>query len=82
MINPAVERQEDKISMSAVEIQALARQPQNAGSFTLYRADTHGTETAIITNVSEIFAHTVMMALEEKPHHQGYWVRPVEAQPS
>ena len=67
--------------MRAEDIQQQALQPENRGSFTLYRADTHGTEIVIVKDVSEDFAKSVMEKLEAKPHHQGYWYRGAENTP-
>ncbi len=61
--------------MNASEIQERALLSENKGPYTLYRADTHGTENAVIENVSEDFAKAAMTTLEARPHHQGYWYR-------
>lgn len=60
----------------------MAAAETNRGTFTLYRADTHGTESEIFTNISEPFAKSALAFFERRPHHQGYWYRPAgEPQP-
>ncbi|PZO88700.1 MAG: hypothetical protein DI626_01155 [Micavibrio aeruginosavorus] len=61
--------------MNAREIQQNARLSENQGPYTLYRADTHGTESIVVDHVSETFAKAAMEQLEARPHHQGYWYR-------
>jgi hypothetical protein len=70
------------IFQGADDIHSRARSAENAGPFTLYRADTHGTETTVVEKVSEDFAKAVMQHLEKKPHHQGYWYRIPEQSPA
>lgn len=70
------------VMQTAEDIQRLASLPENAGLFTLYRADTHGTEVPIVMNVSEDFARSAMIKLEKTPHHQGYWFRVPGHEPS